>query len=740
MATNPFPPSGWIWLNQPLSDNGEPVYALFRKELSIEEAPDQFVLHISADSRYRLYVNGVSVFFGPCKGDRQLWYYDEVDIAAHLHSGVNCLAAEVLHYSPLTRGNASVWRTHEPGLYVRGESLLGDDSWTCRLATHKQFISESRAYPFLHIMERAKGDAALAGWLLPGFDDSAWDHAMIRYSFFISKNTALSNLQKRPIPLLYETRRSFLDFPLPLTVKEHSTKILELNAGELTTGFLQLLLCGGQGADIELLTSECYAYPNPAPGYAPMPRKGNRLDKENGQLFGLTDVYTAAGYGTPDMPEAYQTFWFRTFRFVRLKITTKDAPLTVLSFDYRETGYPLDVKTKIQFGSDEMARNWEISVRTLRRCMHETYEDCPFYEQLQYAMDTRSQILFTYNISADDTLARKAIDDFHRSLSYEGLINSCYPCVTANIIPGFSLYYIMMIYDHMMYFGDAALVERYAPTVDAILAFFHRHLDGQGLVGKIGGINGSQRWSFIDWTVQWDKTSGMPTAGLRGPLTMESLLYAYTLGLAAQLFRYVGRAEQAAFYERRKAALKEAINNHCLGEDGFYQDGPGIDEYSQHCQVWAVLADVADERQFVPLLQGALSHAQWPQCSVAMAFYLFRALEKAGLYAETAALWAPWQRMMADNLTTWEEDPVNKRSDCHAWGSLALYEYPASVLGVRPASPGYTTVSIAPLASWLPEGKGTVITPKGPVHVSYTNNDSRLTLNYTVPEGMMVSV
>ena len=72
--------------------------------------------------------------------------------------------------------------------------------------------------------------------------------------------------------------------------------------------------------------------------------------------------------------------------------------------------------------------------------MHDTYMDCPFYEQLQYVQDTRSEILYTYAVSADDRLARQAIDDFASSQRADGLLNACYPNKNANVIPGFSIY------------------------------------------------------------------------------------------------------------------------------------------------------------------------------------------------------------------------------------------------------------------------------------------------------------
>ena len=95
-------------------------------------------------------------------------------------------------------------------------------------------------------------------------------------------------------------------------------------------------------------------------------------------------------------------------------------------------------------------------------------------------MDSRSQILYTYMVAADDRLARKCMDDFRRSQRYDGLLNCSYPCYGPNVIPGFSIYYILMLYDHMMYFGDREFLRQHMGTVDGILEYFRRNLIREG--------------------------------------------------------------------------------------------------------------------------------------------------------------------------------------------------------------------------------------------------------------------
>jgi alpha-L-rhamnosidase len=58
---------------------------------------------------------------------------------------------------------------------------------------------------------------------------------------------------------------------------------------------------------------------------------------------------------------------------------------------------------------------------------HETYSDCPYWEQLQYLGDTRIQALISYVDFGDDRLARQALDAYDKSRIADGLTQSRYP-------------------------------------------------------------------------------------------------------------------------------------------------------------------------------------------------------------------------------------------------------------------------------------------------------------------------
>ncbi len=759
----------WIWKKGLTGEDTEkPIRMLYRKTVHLKDIPQRAMIDISADTRYKLYVNGRFAEMGPSRGDQWIWYYDTVDLAPFLKTGENVIAVQVLRY-PMdhSKGNHGMYRTNRPGLCVKGKMIFEDgtardistdNSWRVKKDESFSIVSESVIFAPLQIYEDIYAKAEDAAWMLPGFDDSTWEDPFIWQD--LSRAISPGNLVKRTIPYLFRKPMQFdqvltvRDSSLPkaawedlisnketVTVPPHTKAVVEISASVERTGYLRLAMRKGKGTVIRIIQAESYIFGD-RDEFKWLRVKGQRDDWENGYLDGFTDTYRAAGFGNEKLPEVYEPYWFRTFRFIRLEVETKEEPITISQFDYELTGYPLEVKTEVTTSDPTLKKIWEISERSLRNCMHETYEDCPYYEQLQYAMDSRSQILYTYATAADDRLARKCMDDFRRSQRYDGLLNCSYPNFGPNVIPTFSIFYIMMLYDHMMYFGDRRLLMEHMPAVERILLYFRSHSREKGYVEKIGGLNGPDRfWSFIDWAPEWDETNGVPTPTLEGPITMESLLYIMGAQHAAKIASYIGYIDLAMQYENWAKETQNALRTYCMGEKGMLTDGPHTEVYSQHTQVFALLTDTIDvENGRRNLLETIEKKEEYPQCSVAMAYYLFRALEKAELYEKTDLYWDTWRNMIKKGATTCIEDEVGERSECHAWGALALYELPSVVLGVRPALPGYEKVEINPNPGYLTSASGRVITPKGLVTVAWKKEmkTGEIEMDYELPEGLEI--
>jgi hypothetical protein len=81
-------------------------------------------LHFSADTRYKLYINGIRVAVGPARSSLLIWYYDTLDIAPYLGSGNNEIRFEVLRYFAASRSAMPFERTTYAGLTVVGSVEL----------------------------------------------------------------------------------------------------------------------------------------------------------------------------------------------------------------------------------------------------------------------------------------------------------------------------------------------------------------------------------------------------------------------------------------------------------------------------------------------------------------------------------------------------------------------------------------------------------------------------------------
>jgi hypothetical protein len=376
-----------------------------------------------------------------------------------------------------------------------------------------------------------------------------------------------------------------------------SDHCIDLEIPHHTTGFVSFHFKRPVSGDSFISITYAESYED-TPTLVPYVRcKSHRCD-DTKERFGPRVIYHFEGhFGTrqfcyhgAEEEEIFIPFHFRTFRFLRVRIHVKSSELTLRNIEVEAVNYPLDVTASLQVfePQDLPSKLWETSIRTLKNCMHDCYEDCPFYEQLQYAMDTRSSALFTYYLSGDDRMARQAIIQIHNSFQPRiGLTASRAPSHNLQIIPHFSLFWICMLNDHLTYHGDADFLAPFAPVVDAILGYFHSRLNSE--LGLVVTTSESGIWNFTDWADEWRPYGIPPAAEESGISTYTNNLYAYTLKQAASVVAALGRPSLATEYHSRAGQLVDAIRLHCfdgrLFTDSLAVSAVQARDYSQHNQV-----------------------------------------------------------------------------------------------------------------------------------------------------------
>ena len=170
---------------------------------------------------------------------------------------------------------------------------------------------------------------------------------------------------------------------------------------------------------------------------------------------------------------------------------------------------------------------------------------------------------------------------------------------------------------------------------------------------------------------------------------------------------------------------------------GLFRDTPEGSTYSQQTNVMAVLIDAVAPADQAALMERVLSDATLTQSTYYFSYYQLEALRKAGLGERYIGQLAPWRGMLDLGLTTVPETPEPTRSDSHAWSAHPNYGLLATVLGVRPAAPGFKKVRIAPQLGPLQRAEGRVPHPLGRIEVRLARTaGGGLRAEVTLPDGV----
>jgi len=741
--------SGWpaYWIASAKAPARAPGVFYFRRELALAQVPAHFWVHVSADNRYILHVNGKYVAEGPARGDLFHWRFETVDLAPFLRSGNNLVAAVVWNFAELSPVAQMSDRT---GFLMQADTPeaaavnTGRD-WQVRQEPGRTALGHQGAHGYYAAgpAESIDGRVLDFEWDQPSSDSSGWEapkllgHAATREAQDAANSWELVQDSLPPMehrlvdagtPVRVEGLGSLPSFPAaPLTIPPNTHATLLLDHRVLQTAYPELTVSGGRDAEIRLTYSEAL--------YDASGHKGNRNEIAGRQIQGITDEFISGGGDT----RVFSPLWWRTWRYLQIDVNTKSEPLRLDALRAWFSAYPFNASAAIAGDIPRLDAVWETGWRTARLCAHETYMDAPYWEQLQYVGDTRIQALISYVMTGDARLARQAITNIDDSRTPEGITESRYPSALPQFIPTFSLLWVNMLHDYWMYVDDPNLVKETLPHTRTVLDWYAARLRPDGLLGNV------KWWEFGDWTASY--RDGVPPQDADGGSTFLTLQFVEALQAAAEMELQFGSPERVQSYKEMIRRATDALNRESWdAQHGLYADTPVKNSWSQEANILAVMLDVAPRDQQQAVLRRLLgskpdqsttlegqSVPPLSQPSYYFRFYLSRALDHAGLADLYLKELQPWYTMLDLGLSTWAETPEPTRSDCHAWSASPNYDLLTLVAGIRPDAPGFHRVRIEPHLEGLHHLDATMPHAGGPIHVVYQRDGDQWTATITLP-------
>lgn len=756
-------PGNWVGL----SGTVPPFVAAFRKEFAVEENR-MLTVHVSADERYELYLDGRWIGRGSERGDANNWFYETYEL--DLSAGAHVLVAKVW---ALGKFAPSAQISVLPGCLIVFPQDPTDIP-LCATVASEWFARELRGFSFDAVpfafgigwRESINGleytgdyrNGSGEGWkpvrpmricrtgdpvLTPAMLPPMWNRPME-----LPRPVHITDLPYGPL-------ESASAFPLgdgpeedtrwhtpsdhdPLTIPAKTLRRFVFRMDDYYCIYPEIRLASGRGTRIRIQFAEsAFLKKDPVPNVHFRHRKGNR-DELDGKYFLHTIGSTFLASGSLD--GLFDPLWWFAGRYIELLVETADEPLELRGISLLETRYPRREGARWNCSDPQMNRVLELCLRSLQMCSHETFLDCPFYEQLMYVGDARLQALTTYVSDPDCLLPAKAIRMFHASRRPDRLTKACHPYRGDHCIPPFSLLWIGMLADYALWQSEDILKGSAMDHARDIASYFLSRKSADGLV-----IPSPKRmfghFNFIDWADGWKNDFGVP--GGDGELnSVFNWLLVCALLQMADLERACGQRERAVAVHREAEYLSAAIIERFWDEErGMFSDD--MKTFSEHAQCLAILSGMLPKPMAKRVAQGLFESADLVRATVYFAHYYFEACAITGRIDRMEDKLGLWRELLPSGFRTVPESPLPTRSDCHGWGAHPLYHYFATTLGIRPDAHGFRSVVIRPQLGSLEMAEGFMRHPNGGrIVAKIRREDEGLDCNVELPSriyGKLVS-
>ena len=314
-------------------------------------------------------------------------------------------------------------------------------------------------------------------------------------------------------------------------------------------------------------------------------------------------------------------------------------------------------------------RIYDVCVNTLKKCMHEHYEDCPWREQAMYAMDSRNQMLCGYDVFEGAEFPKQMILLMTQGQRADGLLSLCFPAGLDYPIPFFSLVFLKILEEYVIHTGDRPVLQRVTPCVHRLMEAFSERVDENGLLPAFP----YPYWNFYEWSDESHHESDLTrTPDARCEKRYDLILNAMYVH-AAEIYNrlYLGKIDT----EKVRQAIQKAF---FVPERGLYRLGTDGMRFSVLGNSMALLIGLGDE----PLAQRLLQDAALIPVTLSMATFFYDALLRFGTRFKSDILLdirRKYGKMLEAGATTfWETEKGWRDFDgagslCHGWSAIAAY-------------------------------------------------------------------
>jgi hypothetical protein len=759
-------PARWIWL--PCERTLANTFVLFRREIEVEGQVASARGWISADSRYRLFVNGRRVQWGPAPCDPRAYEADPVDLTRWLVPGPNVIGVEVLFYGH----GEGTWPFGKPGflfaLRVEGpggrvSEVTSDGSWRALLdRAHRP--GQFKRWYLRALQEDFDARLRPAGWSEPGGPpDAAWTAAQVlevpadrpaaagsHYDYLTDGgiDPATAELRAREVPLVRETfrpigrltrsggvrwlrdPRDWFEYRMPgsfeivdqtaATPSGEGAWRLEPPPGEgafatfelpeQMVGFPFLTVEAPAGTVVELMTQESHDPSGPA-----------WLD---------THRFSWARFVCREGENRFEAFDYESLRFLQVHVHDAAGPVLLRDVGVRRRSYPWPKAPSFTCAEPRLQRVFEASFNTLVNSAQETIVDGMGRERQQYSGDGAHQLHAARLVCGDRQLARRFLRTYPMGQAQDGFFLDCWPAFDrlnriaqrqVGATPWGPLldHGVTLVYDawrHYQETGDTDLLPDLYPRFVRFADYLLARRGKDGLLPVEGwGVPAvwidncfprprQKQCAFNLFTAAILKTAMAPIGELCGDPAGAKRFAAAAGALLA--------ATTGRFWSRERGLFVGNLP---------WEDEEGGARLDDRSLATALLFDQCPGGRVGESVAALAS----PPASMGLSYpanahWRMQALARHGrvdaVLRELRERWAVMPSVIYNNTTS--EDWAVRPDSSDQWSHCAvgpLFVLYMDVAGIRPGAPGFEKAEIRPQLGDLAGLELTVHTPRGPI-------------------------